>query len=354
MYIIDPISYSGVFVMPAQIADKHLKMASETMLKVIVYVCRHADRPIDASDVAAGTGLSEEDASDGLLYWVSAGVLRDAGAPEQTAAQAEPTRETSAATMPEKPEKKAPARTKPGMISHQQICSRLSESPEIAELFREAQEKLGRTIGTADQSALLNLHDYYGLPTEVILAICEYAAIHGKSGNINYIFTMGADWSTREIDTIEAADEEFRKLEQISALWPDFRKLTGITTVHPTAAQHKYLDIWTLEWNFSLPMLAAAFEEMSRHTESVSFPYMNKILAGWHSAGIKTPEEAKEAAEKYEREKEKKQLKKADTKSPYGVRGQSSESAPPASYDIQKATEMMNTTVPKHKKKEKR
>ncbi len=352
MYKVNPASYTGVFVMPSEIADKHLKLASEAMLKVILYVYRHADTPVGVPEVAAGTGLSEDEASDGLAYWCSAGVLKDADEPEkpeaETALPADIPEETA-----EKPEKKPVVRTKPGMLSHQQICARLSESPEVGELFRIAQEKLGRTIGTADQSALLNLHDYYGLPAEVILAICEYAATHGKSGNFNYIFTMGADWSNREIDSIEAADEELRKLEQISAVWPDFRRLTGLKTAHPTAAQHKYLDIWTGEWNFSLTMLAAAFDEMSRHTESVSFPYMNKILAGWHSAGIKTPEQAEEAKKKFDREKEEKALKKKDAKSPYGVRGQS-ESDRPASYDIEKATEYMNTTVPKHKKKEKR
>lgn len=351
MYKIDPAAYEGVFVMPAQIADKHLKMASAAMLRVILYVYRHADTPIRAEEVAAGTGLSQDEAEDGLAYWLAQGVLKTAeelAKPAQTEFPAV-TEEAPAG----KPERKPAARTKPGMLTHQQICARLSESPEIGGLFREAQEKLGRTIGTADQSALLNLHDYYGLPSEVILALCEYAATHGKSGNINYIFTMGADWSNREIDSFEAADEELRKLEHISAVWPDFCRLTGIKTNHPTAAQHKYLDIWTLEWKFSLTMLSEAFNEMSRHTESVSFPYMNKILAGWHSAGIKTPEQAEEAKKKYEQEKESRQLKKTDKKSPYGVRGQV-ESQQPASYDIEKATEYMNTTVPKYKKKEKR
>ena len=43
--------------------------------------------------------------------------------------------------------------------------------------------KLGRTIGTGDQSSLILLHDYYGLPIEVILCICEYAGTKGKSAN---------------------------------------------------------------------------------------------------------------------------------------------------------------------------
>ena len=356
MYKVDPVSYFGVFVMPAAVADRHLKLASEPTLKTVLYIYRHADSLISAADVSAGTGLTETEAADALEYWRAAGFLRDETEPaeKKESPEKKSVPENEPSGKPEEPAKPV-IKQKPGRLTYQQICSRIEESSIVRELFREAQEKLGRTIGTADQSALLNLHDFYGLPIEVILAICEYANTHGKANNINYIFTVGADWSVREIDTIEAADEEFRRLEQIGAIWPEFKKMTGITTAHPTAAQHKYLSVWTDEWKFSLPMLAAAFEEMSRHTESVSFPYMNKILAGWHSSGVKTPEEAGELQRKFALEKEQKQQKKAaKTASPYGVRAASEAPERPASYDIQKATQRMNTTVPVHKKKEKR
>lgn len=362
MFKLNPSAYAGVFVMPSEIADKHLKMASESMLKVIIYACRRADAPFSVEDIAAGTGLGADEAADGIAYWCGAGFLQDC-----EALNAAPERFVSAVAVPEEAAQeketaplkqeavKSVSKIKPGRLSYQQICARLEESDIVRELFREAQAKLGRTIGTADQSALLNLHDYYGMPVEVILAICEYAATHGKSNNINYIYTVGADWSMREIDTIEAADEEFRRLEQISAVWEEFRRLTGVTVRHPTSAQSKYLNIWTLEWKFSINMIAAAYEEMSRYTDSTSFPYMNRILAGWHSAGVKTVEEAQELNKKHEQESALRQLKKSGNASPYGVRSsKSAEPDRPASYDIEKATEMMNTTVPRHKKKEKR
>lgn len=357
MYKVDPSSYGGIFVLPADIADKHLKMTSGDFLKVIIYACRHADTLISAEDASKGTGLSLADASDALEYWCSAGLLKNADLPEkepEKAADEKPEKASVNAVTERETPPKTVVKVKPGKLSYQQICARIEESSIVRELFREAQEKLGRTIGTADQSALLNLHDFYGLPIEVILAICEYANSHGKSNNISYIFSVGADWSTREIDTIEAADEEFRRLEQLNALWPELCKRTGIKTTRPTSAQQKFLNVWSDEWKFSVDMMAAAFEEMSRHTDSTSFPYMNKILSGWHSAGIKTPEEAAEQQKKFELEKEQKALKKASKTSPYGVRGTNTATDRPASYDIEKATEYMNTTVPQHKKKEKR
>ncbi|MBR2075705.1 MAG: DnaD domain protein, partial [Fibrobacter sp.] len=35
-------------------------------------------------------------------------------------------------------------------------------------------------------------------------------------------------------------------------------------------------------------MIYLAYEEMANHTDKISFPYMNKVLANWHEAGIKT------------------------------------------------------------------
>lgn len=355
MYKINPSKYSGIFVMPVEISDKYIKMLSSGLLKAIIFLCRNADKLTDKKALAEGTGMSEEEAEEALEYWCGEGYIIDCKAPENT--EKEESENITAETNSDNgktEEKKVLFKNKPGRISYQQICARIEESEMVRALFSEAQLKLGRTIGTADQSALLNLHDYYGLPVEVILAICQYASDHGKSSNINYIFSVGSDWSMREIDSIEAADEELRKLEQVSSIWVDFRKITGIKTQHPTSSQAKYLNIWTGEWNFSINMINCAYEEMSKHTESVSFPYINKILAQWHSEGIKTPEEAEERQKKFIEEKERKAAQKTKTSSHYGVRTKTEDSSEPASYDIEKATEFMNTTVPVYKKKEKR
>ena len=100
-------------------------------------------------------------------------------------------------------------------------------------------------------------------------------------------------------------------------------------------------------------MLALAYEEMTKNTDSVSFPYMNRILAEWQRAGIRTPEAAAEREKKFTEEKEKKAAQRAKA-SPYAVRTAGEQPAQPASYDIDKAIDKMKTTVPTLKKKEKR
>ena len=360
-YTIDPASFGGMFALPASLADDRLAMASGSFLKAILYIYRHADAPVDPAAVAAGTGLSADETADALLYWAEEGYLReDAPAPapaEETAqaaadAQSVPAAATAAPAAP--PPEKETIRVKPTKPTYAMICQRMKESEAVRFLFAEAQLRLGRTIGTADQASLLLLHDYYGLPVEVILTICEYASSHGKANNISYIYTVGVDWSRREIDTLELADAEFSKMETVNARWEEFRRRTGVKNRTPTKPQLKYFTVWTDEWHFPTEVLLAAFEQMSKNTADVSFPYMHKILSDWHKNGVTSAEAAEAAIRQFAEEKDAAAAKKAKP-SPYGVRSvpQQPEDRP-ASYDIEKAMREMQTTVPKVRKKEKR
>lgn len=347
MFQVDPASYRGVFVLPSDIAENYLHKTSAPLLKVILFAYKNADRPFSVQDAAAATGLSEAEASDALSYWAQRCFLQDK---EKSAVPAQPAAEQTSPA--EKPPEKKVIDLHPQKPTYAVICKRIQESPAVRELFNEAQLKLGRTIGTADQGSLLLLHDYYGLPVEIILTLCEYARTHGKANNISYIYTVGVDWSRREIDTLELADAEFKKIENTNAVWTSLLSAAGLKNRRPTLPQQKYLAVWTQEWHFSVEMLTLAYEEMSRHTDSVSFPYMNKILAAWQAAGIKTPEQAAEREKTFLLEQENKAAQRAKKKPQAAKTAAAPET--PASYDIDRAISQMNTTVPTLKKKEKR
>ena len=350
-YTINPASFGGMFALPARLVDELLAMASGSFLKVILYCYRHADGELSPAEIAAGTGVPEAEAADALVYWAERELLLDKAVPPPApASEAEP-----AAEPEEAPARKEVLRVKPQKPTYDMICRRMKESEAVRELFAEAQVKLGRTIGTADQASLLLLHDYYGLPVEIILTLCEYARSHGKGNNVSYIYTVGVDWSRREIDTLELADAEFRKLEGLNVRWTEFRRQTGLKNPRPTAPQQKYFDVWTGDWQFSTEMLVLAFEEMSKNADGVSFAYMNRILAEWRRAGIDTPEAAAEREKRFREEKDAAAAKRAQKNSPYGARGKRTQQEDtPASYDIDKAMEEMMTTIPKVKKREKR
>ena len=347
---VNPAAYAGVTVLPASIAEQHLKLAGPAQLKVILCVYADASHPLTPEETAQRCGLSPEEAADALDYWRGNGLLLAEEDLPRTAEPAAP--EAAAEKAPESPARVF-AEAKPTRLRRDQIAARIAEAPEVGFLFTEAQARLGRTIGDGDQSSLLLLHDYYGLPVEVILAICEYARTHGKANNMSYIYTVGLDWSKREIDTLERADEELRHLESVHSRWGEFCEATGMRHGKPTAAQAKYFGVWLDEWHFPMSVIALAYEEMSKNTAGkISFPYINKVLANWHMKGVQTPEAVADEQKRFAEKQEQAAAQKA--KGYNGKAKPAEQYSQPASYDIDRAEQKAKTSVPKLVKKEKR
>lgn len=423
MYYISPNSFAGVFAVPSELADTALKTVSGSFLKVILCIFRRCYEPITPEKISKHTGVPVGEVGDALIYWTQKGLLSEKapveevsnavsnGLPDENptgdsdripnglsngASDEKPDgnsgisadddisfTEENAENIPEKTGgasvsvntgvsadgsegTAAKADTKPrkttampGRLSYEIICKRINESENVRTLFSQAQTRLGRTIGTGDQSSLLLLHDYFGLPVEVILALCEYASVSGKGGNMNYIYTLGVDWSKREIDTLEEADEEFKRIQAIDKNWAPFCKITGIKKKKPTAKQSEFLSVWIDRFHFTMEMLSCAYDEMSKHTDEMSFPYMNKILTQWYNAGVDTPEKVRLHEEEFTENMvkaaaERAKKKKDSTGTSNGSTGSSGISGTPASYDIEKAQQKAKASVPTLKKKEKR
>lgn len=373
-FSINPQLFSAVFVLPATVVHEHLKLASGAQLKVLLAVCSAQNMPLRVADIAQKTGLPEAEVPDCLTFWVQKGVLTDLSASLQIFAQPAPAIvdavEDSKPQESVKAPEEAPAEPKPApkkavrekisvaptRPTHAQIGERLDECAQLRELFNEIQIVLGRMLGTGDQAAFLLLFDYYGLPADVILMLCEYARTMDKAGNINYIYAVGQDWSEREIDTFERADEEIRRLSEVDENWSQFCALTGLSHAKPTKSQQNHLRIWLHEWHFSLTMIALAFEKMKERTDSVRFSYMNGILKKWYEKGIRTTEQVeKEEQEFLEKQTARPQKTNAAAVS-QGVSpavAKSGTAGTPASYDLEKAEQIARTSVPTLKKRKK-
>ena len=353
MYKINPLKYTGVTVLPSEIAERHLKLSSEAQLKVIISAFSKANGLFDINDISESTGVPPEEVKDALSYWQDTGfilysdetiTLTDKNTAEEKTA-------TEEEIKPKQTKSNSLPANNPAKLKYDEICIRIGESEEIRILLNEAQLKLGRTIGTGDQSSLILLHDYYGLPIEVILCICEYAGTKGKSTNMNYIYKIGVDWSQREIDNIEAADEELKRIEKTNSVWAIFCKEADIKNKAPNSSQEKYVSQWINEWNFTVAMLMLAYEEMITHTGKFSFSYMHKILSSWYKKGINTPEKAEEEKQNFIRENERKALERNNSKK---NTKEELKPDPNTSYDLLRAEEIARKSVPKVKKREKR
>lgn len=290
LFSINPqIMFGLSFSLPADVADKHLKLAGAAQLKVLLWLFRHAAEIPSSEDISKALNMQHADVCDAMQYWIEAGIiLADGKAPEvqEVPQYAKPEKQNVTVNIP--------VSIVPIRPSSEQIKKRAKEDPEIHFLLNQAQEKLGRTIGYDSQATLLMICDTYGLPVEVLLMLIDYCVSIGKS-SIGYIEKAAKSWSEREIDSIEKADEQINILHRCEGLWKQLCSMTGISTPRPTSSQSAYLREWSTNMGFNIEMIYAAYEEMANHTEKVSFPYMNKILANWNESGIKTLQQLEES-----------------------------------------------------------
>ena len=331
MFRINQNEMDSSFRIPSSIVDKHIRLANEHQLKVLLWIMRNSPDNPDIDEMCKALKMKADDAYDYLQYWVLTGVLLcdDSPAPAKKEPAAKTVSKPEAAAVKAAPSVSA-ASSAPGAApvreyskpSINEIAQRADESPEISQLFREAQVKLGKTIGYDMQCVLLMMHDYDGLPVEVIFMLLDYCVSIGKTNN-SYLASVGRNWGENEIDTIEKADEKIAKLRCADKVWKEFADMADIKIPRPTKNQTELFAKWNSEYGFSPDMIYLAYEEMADHTTKVSFPYMDKVLTSWHEQGITTPaqlETCKKAAADAKKEAAKPAKEKAKKSS--------------ASYDI--------------------
>lgn len=292
-YIFNSAVLGSMFMVPTQVVDNYIKLASASQLKTLLWICRHISEPIDASIISKAIGYDEGDVTDALTVIAGWGIIIPSNQAPIVVAQTAP----SAA---EKEPPKQLAEIEASKPSGEQIAARCKEDPEILAMFSDIEKMLGKTLGNDSRSILLMMHDHYGLPIEVIYMLVDYCKSVGKSG-FSYISKVGKTWGENEVDTIEKADEQIKILNSCNKLWRDFAEMAGIQNPRPSSSQSAYLRTWSVELKFNVEMIYLAYEEMLNHSSKISFPYMNKILMNWSSKGIKTPDDIEREKEAFKK-----------------------------------------------------
>ncbi len=270
-----------VFVVPEEIADRHLRLAGSVQLKVLLWLSRN-DGAFDADVCAKAIGETAPDCRDALQYWVAAGVLQGTDEPEEEA-----TTVTLAVSVPQ-PAKKAarPKVTKPQMTD---VLRRQTKDEEFGGLLTEVSARMGRPLSNGDAETLLYLYETVGLPAAVLLMVVGYA-VHAERINMRYIEKVALDWADRGILTMEAAEEHLCYMERceqavrhVQAVCQLEKPLTG-ATVSRTAEK------WICQWGIADEVLRQAYAICLEKTGKFETRYMDRVLENWHSQGADTAE----------------------------------------------------------------
>ncbi len=302
-YSINLGSWNSVFAVPCSVVDNNLKLAGSVQLKVLLWVLRHAGEPFEEQDIAEALGIDRADVGDAMVYWQETGLITASGGDSIAPAPAAEAG-TERAVPPFQPSEQKPAVSKkeekhrrvlsrPQKPDSEFVAKRMSESTEIACLMQSAQEILGRLISNGDAATLLMIHDDFGLPSDVIIMLLQYAVSIGKA-NMRYIEKVAMNWADGEINTHEKAEAKLSSLAASQKAWRSVEQAIGMPHRTPSAKEEAYAPVWVDDWNFSLSMIREAYDRTVDATGKYNAGYMNKILERWHQAGITTPKQAED------------------------------------------------------------
>lgn len=322
-YRLDIGLWNQVFAVPCGLVDRHLKLAGKEELQVILYLLRHPGEALEPQALGDALGMPLEKAQEALEYWVDRGLLALQGeelspVPQQEAPaaarplQPQPAGEQAPPPQEEKPagEKKLPPRKRMVRPDAGHLAARMSESDSVRYLMQEAEATLGKTLSPAMTSLLLTITDDYGLPVEVTVMLLHYAKEVQKTGTA-YIDSVARDWAESGIFTLEAAERKLQELSQRRLAWGMVESAAGLPRRSPSKREEEAATRWVYQWGFSREMLSAAYDRCADNTGKFSAAYINKVLEGWHNAGIRTVEQLQEA-ERQKQEEQKKDQKSYD------------------------------------------
>jgi DnaD/phage-associated family protein len=315
MYKMNPSAYDAVFVVPDAVVDKYIYLASELQLKTLLLIAKNGIEDKSAKGLASLLKKNEDDVKDALEFWVSEGIL------VSDEEYALPVKNEESAVDEEKKEFNSIPIVKPTM---EQVNVRMAEDENFNYLCNQAQKMLGRTIGWDGQARLLMVHDYYGLPVDVILLMLSYLSGIGKTSSAD-ITKLAKEWAENGITTHDAANEYLDMMSKVQKVYDELKKRFGIKHEMPSTKQVAFISDW-LDKGISKQLIFKAYDEMVDRTEKPSFAYVNKVLTGWREQGLKTVGDVEKAENKKQSAKKKKNreekvsfdIKKAEEKAKRG------------------------------------
>ncbi|MGL4790996.1 MAG: DnaD domain protein [Anaerotignaceae bacterium] len=201
----------------------------------------------------------------------------------------------------------------------QELSMYAKNNIEIKSLFNMAENYLGRVLTHNDLSCIFALHHWLGLTIDVIEKLLKYCTDNNHR-NMRYIESVAIDWAENGITTVSLVEEKIKLFNT------DFRQIMralGQSNRNPIKSEEKTMTKWIKEYKLPMEVIEFACEKTIQNTGKASFAYADKILSGWHSAGVKHKDDILflEKTKEKERAKEKppQKTKTNGTKSMFGA-----------------------------------
>lgn len=274
IYTINTAIFSNTFAVPSVVADKYLKIATHTQLKVLLYFMRNISEGIDPQKIADALSLPLGETEDALVFWQQRDIL--------------------IGMSPKEPEQKTVI-INSSMPTRADVIKRGLEDERLMFLLREAQLKFGRNLKQNESSLLVSLYDDHGMDASVILLLLGFAVREGKC-NISFVKKTAAYWLSQGVETVIDAERLIADAAKQNLAWNVVQSAFGIEKRNPSAKELEYSNLWINEWKVSADLLKIAYDICIDATAKLSMPYIAKTIESWHKNGITTIDDARKSA----------------------------------------------------------
>ncbi len=182
------------------------------------------------------------------------------------------------------------SRSGKGSLSAAQVEKQLSSEKIETERVRDMLAACGVRATVVDEGKRLVYRDMlsYG-GHEVIMLAAEAVGMRRGGHSLDSVTELLQAWKDKGLETAEAVKEYLGMVQQQNAQLKALYQSAGREAA-PRLSDRELLQKWQQEWHCSDALLHKA-AEYARHTDKPLL-FMDKVLEGWHTKGIRTVAEA--------------------------------------------------------------
>ncbi|MDA3846712.1 MAG: DnaD domain protein [Vallitaleaceae bacterium] len=169
--------------------------------------------------------------------------------------------------------------TKPSYTTSELVS--FKSEVEYSQLVYITERYLGKNLTETDLRTLFSLHDWIGLPFEVIEILLEYC-VSNNHRNLRYIEKVALDWADNDINTIEKAT--YRTKTSSKQYFTIFKAL-GIPNRNPVQFEIDMMNGWLKA--FDIELILEACDRTIKQTNTGSLKYTDTILSKWTKENVK-------------------------------------------------------------------
>lgn len=289
--------FGQMFGVPNAVVDQYLKLATPSQLKVLLYLLRHNRQTVDQREISEALSISEELVEEALLFWTQTDLfaVSEPDSPRQQISQPQPQTVPAQPAVPTaEPAPKPASRSghavvlssaKSGELSPAEIAAALEASKDLKTLFQLSEQQLGRPLRHIEQKALIWMHDYNNIGSDIILTVLLYCKSIDKS-SVSYAESIITAWWNEGIQTLSQVNAAINDMEHRRSFTGHIQKAFEMNR-KPTPKQQEFIDQWQ-DKQVPMELITYAYEKTLEGIDKLSFPYINSVLMRWMEAGYRT------------------------------------------------------------------